>query len=65
MYVLDTDIVRGMMERHCYVSNTYKDDVKNASKLEQQYTLPSGQVTHLGRERFESTEIFFNHKITG
>jgi actin-related protein 2 len=58
----DTEVVRQMKEKYCYVSTELETDERLADETTvhvESYQLPDGTSISIGRERFEATEAFF------
>ncbi|KAL6120739.1 Actin-1 [Nucleospora cyclopteri] len=60
----ESEIVRCMKEKHCYVSLDYENESQN-NKEEVEYTMPDGQVAKIGSQRFRAPEILFNPPMSG
>jgi actin-related protein 2 len=64
----DFEVVREIKEDLCYVSYDIKKERKLAKEttfVDKDYTLPSGEVIRVGRERFEAAEVLFNPMLNG
>ena len=61
---INEDIVNKIKETFCYVSDDYQNEIKKDLKeIEQQYTLPDGEVISIGKELFEIPEILFQSTL--
>ncbi|XP_055954846.1 uncharacterized protein LOC126810947 isoform X3 [Patella vulgata] len=63
----ETDIVRSIKEKLCYVAVDYQKDMdessSNISSFEELYELPGGEVITVGKERFMCPEVLFQPSI--
>eukprot|EP01130_Rhizamoeba_saxonica_P009084 TRINITY_DN3689_c0_g2_i1.p1 TRINITY_DN3689_c0_g2~~TRINITY_DN3689_c0_g2_i1.p1 ORF type:complete len:396 (+),score=100.67 TRINITY_DN3689_c0_g2_i1:272-1459(+) len=64
---LETELVRTIRERYCYVADDYDAEVdhynQNLSRVERRFILPDGEEIKIGMERFLAPEILFNPNI--
>jgi centractin len=61
----ETEVVRIMKEKCCYVALNPSKEEKEASGRYDEFTLPDGNVVKLGAERFRAPEILFNPDLVG
>lgn len=64
----DFETVREIKEAKCFVSFDPRKDKKLADEttlLDQEYTLPTGEVIKIGRERFQAAECMFDPQLAG
>ena len=67
-YSSDSEIVREIKEKYCFVSADIDMDRKLANEtccFDKSYKLPDGSSIKLGRERFEAAELLFNPIVDG
>lgn len=64
----EREIVRDMKEKHCFVSQNYKEDLEKATtstEHEVTYTLPDGNTCEFSTQRFKCPEFIFQPSLDG
>ncbi|CBY19804.1 unnamed protein product [Oikopleura dioica] len=63
----ETEIVRDIKEKHCFVAENYDEALKDQSHgaVYKVYLMPDGQEIKIGQERFKCTEALFHPSMIG
>nr|AAM77134.1 actin I [Opisthonecta henneguyi] len=64
----ETETIRDIKQKHCYVSLDYEQEMKNFNQTNQNdrvYELPDGQTVSIGSQRFRCPEALFKPMLVG